>query len=352
MSSTTLLYIGTDQGLVTLRSEDEGVSWDRQSLSLTDWEIPRVAVLADQPNRVVAGTRGDGVWVSEDYGNTWTKPSRGIPGGPGKVQCVVIDPNDPNTIWAGAEPIDLFVTHDGGVRWTKNESVWDDPRVATVFNPGALVEPYLRNIVLDPDEPDNIYATLHVGYILRSTNRGEAWELIDNGYDHDVHSMLIDPQNTNRIFLASGGDGSRRGTAPGRALYMSEDSGDSWTPVGMDFHQDYGNTLVMHPRDPQILFSAMATGNPGKWRGRPTGADSVVVRSLDGGKNWHRLGSALEETSDRFAESIVIDSENPDNVYVGFRTGEIYASHDGGDAWSQLDLEIPQDLTNMRCVRA
>ena len=351
MASSTLLYVGTDDGLVTLRSED-GQAWDVESHSLRGWEIPRVAVLPGQPNRVVAGTRGDGVWVSEDFAQTWTKPSRGIPGAPGKVQCVIIDPNDPDTFYAGAEPVDLFVSRDAGKHWTRHASVWEDPRVATVFNPGAEVEPYLRNIVLDPKTPTTVYVTLHVGYILRSVDAGESWELLDNGFDHDIHALVIDPQDTNRIYLATGGDGARKGTSTGRALYRSEDRGASWIPSAMDFDQDFSMPLVMHPTNPNVLFSSMAKANPSRWVGRPGGADSVVVRTKDGGRSWERLTNGLEETSEKFNETMAIDEEEPDRVYAGLRNGQFYASQDGGDSWRELDVTVPPDVTNMKCVRA
>ena len=352
MASSTLLYVGTDAGLVTLKSGDVH-AWEVDSHSLRGWEIPRIAVLPSQPNRVVAGTRGDGVWVSEDYGQTWTKPSRGIPGAPGKVQCVTIDPRDPNTIYAGAEPVDLFASRDAGQHWTRHASVWDDPRVATVFNPGADVEPYLRNVVLDPKSSTTIYVTLHVGYILRSADNGESWELLDNGFDHDIHAFVIDPNNADRIYLASGGDGARHGGGTtGRALYRSEDRGASWIPSAMDFDQDFSMPMAMHPTDSNVLFSSMAKANPSRWVGRPGGAESVVIRSRDGGVSWERLANGLEATSTKFVETIAFDGEEPDHVYLGLRSGEFYATEDGGDSWEELDVTVPPDVTHMVCVRA
>ena len=116
----SILYLGTDEGVVTLKSED-GRSWKTESQSLEDWAIPKIAVNPSQPNRIFAGTRGDGVWVSEDFGKSWKKPCYGKPG-PGKVRCVTVDPHDSDTIYAGTEPIDLFVSRDAGKSWTRLES--------------------------------------------------------------------------------------------------------------------------------------------------------------------------------------------------------------------------------------
>ncbi|MCH8315360.1 MAG: exo-alpha-sialidase, partial [Planctomycetes bacterium] len=62
--------------------------------------------------------------------------------------------------------------------------------------------------------------------------------------------------------------------------------------------------------------------------------------------------NGLEETSTRFAEAIVFDEEEPDNLYLGLRSGELYATRDGGDSWAALGVTVPPDITTMRCVRA
>ncbi len=120
----------------------------------------------------------------------------------------------------------------------------------------------------------------------------------------------------------------------------------------MEFTQDYSSQLAMHPQDSNVMFSSLARANPSRWVGRPEKADSVIIRTGDGGKSWERVEGGIEETSDRFAEMIVFDEADPDNMYLGFRTGEIYGSHDGGESWAQLDVTVPPDLTTMRCVRA
>ena len=107
----SILYVGTDEGVVTLKSED-GRNWKQEHHALKEWAIPEVAVAPDAPNKVYAGTRGDGVWVSEDFGATWKKPCYGKRG-PGKVRCLSFDPHNPNTLYAGTEPIDVSLGFDG-----------------------------------------------------------------------------------------------------------------------------------------------------------------------------------------------------------------------------------------------
>ena len=86
----SVLYITTDEGVVTLKSAD-GRSWKLTNHALKDWSVREVSVLASAPNKVFAGTRGDGVWLNEDFGATWEKPCYGNRR-PGVVHSVALAP--------------------------------------------------------------------------------------------------------------------------------------------------------------------------------------------------------------------------------------------------------------------
>lgn len=345
----SILYFATDRGVFTVKSED-GRGWKIEHQSLADWDIPKIAVSPSRPNMLFAGTRGDGVWVSEDFGKSWRKPCYGRPG-PGKVRCISIDPHDPNTLYAGTEPIDLFVSRDLGKNWTRLDSVWKAPSVASVEYPVATVEPHVRDITLDPKNPGVIYAALQVGYILKSTDGGASWKLLNKGLDADVHTIVIHPENPSRLVIATGGHDFRKGTVRGRALYMSQDGGEEWLPTAMEFSQEYSVPLVMHPKNPDILYSCVANGQPGQWRRRESGAESFLIRTKDGGKSWQRLDGSLSEIARNFAEAIAIDENHTSRLYAALRNGDLYASEDSGDSWVKAEVKLPA-LSDMKCVRA
>src|SRR3970040_337178 len=161
----SILYVGTDEGVVTLKSED-GRNWKQEHHGLKDWGISEVAVAPGAPNKVFAGTRGDGVWLSEDFGASWKKPCYGKPG-PGKVRCLTIDPFDNDTLYAGTEPIDVFISRDGAKSWHRLESLGKIPFVETITYPVATVEPHARDIAIDPQDSDTMYVALQVGYMLK-----------------------------------------------------------------------------------------------------------------------------------------------------------------------------------------
>jgi photosystem II stability/assembly factor-like uncharacterized protein len=149
---------------------------------------------------------------------------------------------------------------------------------------------------------------------------------------------VIDPNNRNRILVSTGGHDARRGSAPGRALYVSEDAGETWLPMAMNFSEEYAIPLVFDPNDPKRLYSAVANGQPGQWRRRNTGAESTVIRSTDGGQNWEKLEHAI--TRAQFPEAMVADVVVPGSIYAACRNGDFYATGDGGDSWNKLPLDL------------
>lgn len=345
----SLLYIGTEQGVVTVRSRDQR-SWEIVDRGLKNWEIPALAVSPGSPNKVFAGTRGDGVLVSEDFGKSWKKPCYGKRG-PGKVRSVTVDPHDSRRIYAGCEPIDVFVSEDEGRNWRRFDSIWDIPFIATVPYPVATVEPHVRDITVDPSDPKTLYAALQVGYIVKSTDGGRTWKLLDKNLDCDVHTIVIDPGNPRRLIIATGGHDSRKGNAPGRALYVSDDAGDSWSPAAMNFSQEYSVPLVLDPRNPKLVYAALANGQPGQWRRRATGAESAMIRSDDGGRNWAPLGAGIA-TKD-FPEAIVVDDVFSGCVYAACRNGDVYSSEDSGESWRSMGIDLNvADLSSVKLVHA
>jgi photosystem II stability/assembly factor-like uncharacterized protein len=347
MAST--LYAGTDEGVVTLTSDD-GRNWEIEHHGLKNWEVPEVAVSPVSPNRVFAGTRGDGVWLSEDFGATWKKPCYGKRG-PGKVRCLTIDPFDRNTLYAGTEPIDVFVSRDGAKSWERLDCVWNVPWVATVTYPVAAVEPHVRDITIDAKDPNIMYIALQVGYVLKTSDGGKNWELLNKNLDCDVHTIVLHPEDSNKIFIATGGHDCRAGRAPGRALYSSSDGGKSWIPMAAEFKEEYSVPLAIHPRKHNVLYSAVANGQPGQWRRRDTGAEAFLIQSIDSGMSWHKLEGEVSKAYRSFVESFAFDPENTDRMYAGQQDGNLFGSEDSGASWFRLNVKLPE-LSDIKAAHA
>ena len=240
----------------------------------------------------------------------------------------------------------MWKSVDGGATWAEIESVRNFPSVAGVTYPVPIVEPHVRDITVDPDDSSTIYAALQVGYMLKTTDGGATWRLLDNGLDEDVHAIIADPRDTSHLYISSGGEGMRSGKAPGRSLYRSLDGGESWLPIALEFRNEYSVPFAYDPADPSVMYSAVANGNPRQWRARESGAEAALIRSRDAGATWHEL-DAGDEVVRGFPEAIAVDPEAAGRVFVATRSGRLFASEDGGDSWSDLGVATP-DVANMK----
>ncbi len=345
----TVLYVATEHGVATVRQDGAG-RWAETGRALGSWDVNEVVADPAAPGTLYAATRGDGVWVSTDGGARWRKPNRGIPG-PGKVRCLTLDPHRPGTLWAGTEPIGVWVSEDAGAHWRELASVWDVASVASTDYPVPAVEPHVRDIALDPADPDTVYAALQVGHLIKSTDRGASWTLLSQDVDADAHTIVLHPEHPERVYLATGGFDARHGDAPGRALYRSADGGRTWQPMAMEFDNEYSVPLVMHPANPRVLLAAVGIGQPPDWRKHPQGAQTRVIRSIDGGDSWADVGMDAPEAVRGFVEAFAYDPADPASVYLSTRDGELYGSADGGSHWAPLGVNVG-DISAMTAVHA
>jgi hypothetical protein len=301
---------------------------------------------------VFASTRGDGVWQQVDKsggGRTggWAKPCYGRPG-PGKTHAIAVDPQDPDTIYAGTEPIGFWVTHDAGKNWESLPALWAIPEVRAFGYPVPFVEPHVRHIAIDPNDRDVLYLSMQIGYVAKSTDRGRSWRIIDGGIDADVHTIVIHPKNSQKLFAATGGHGCRQGVTRGKALYTSDDGGETWSPMATEFVEEYSVSLVLHPEDPDALFSAVAVGPPPAWH-RPDGAKARFIRSRDGGRSWQQVELPDANVGHEFPGAIAFDPSDVTRVFMSTDQGSFYRSADGGQRWSRVPVELDKvgDLTEI-----
>jgi photosystem II stability/assembly factor-like uncharacterized protein len=330
----SLVYAGTDDGVVVVSLG--GNTSSRVGQSIKGWPVMKVVADPDQPHVVFAGTRGDGVWRSDDAGATWCKPSYGKRG-PGKVQSLAFHAG---TLYAGGEPIDLYTSDDRGASWRVVDSMWDVPFVRTVTYPVSTVEPHVRDIAVDPEDPSVIYLALQVGYMVKSLDGGTTWQLLDHGLDADVHTIAVNPRHPGELLIATGGHDSRGEHAPGKALYRSEDGGVSWSPTALEFYQEYSIPVVRDTQTPDLAYAALARGYDRLWN-RPSGAEGVVIRSEDGGRTWKALETGQPDASRLMAVTMAAHASEPNVVVAAFNNGDLLLSQDAGDSWQKLDVSLP-----------
>ena len=292
-----------------------------ESLSEKIDPIPHVfAILTDpgRPGRVTIGTE-NGVWRSDDAGESWRRLSAPEP--ELGVWSLARHPRDPDTIFAGYEPCAIYRSMDDGSTWQKLPvnvtfpAVSDHPDI-----PKRII-----SIALDPVHPDEIYASLEVGGLLRSLDGGQSWvNVIDGLYTDegsvDIHSVVVNPKQPGQLTVAT-----RFGTfrSVDRGLHWRDLKAPRLRPIG-----SYCRMLAYAPGDTETLY--LAAGNDFD------GDRGALFVSRDNGLAWDQadLGVPLKTT----IFSLAVTPNLPDHVFCSSKIGQVLHSADRGGHWEANPL--------------
>ncbi len=306
---TNLLLVATSEGLVFCQGQPG--SWHITSRCLVGQEI--TAVIARE-GVILAGTT-DGVYRSDDLGQTWTQASAGLT--LRHVRWLAFQPEISDFEFAGTEPAGIFVSHTGGEAWRAC------PEVTPLREAGGWYLPYspeagcVRGFAF---HGMRAYAAVEVGGLLVSDDQGETWRLAKGSTGKgdlsqppagfiasDVHSVEVHLTSPDLVFAATN-----------QGLYRSENGGQGWT----NLYRCYCRALWVDPADAAHIIFGPASG---------VDVNGRIEESRDGGKNWQRLavGPWPHHMVERFARL-----EN--QLLAILSNGELLAAPD----WQPLLSEI------------
>ena len=248
---------------------------------------------------------------------SYTLPPEWIGPEGGLISAIVFNLHDPAILYAGSWGGGVYKSTDGGASWKRSST--------------GLGNLTVVSLAIDPADPSKLYAGTYHGKVWKSDDAGANWFLASNGIQADaiVYSLVIDPQNAQRIYAATRGDSQNDRPWAG-VVYRSEDGGANWSValanLGGSDYQDWVYSLEINPTRPNIIFGATHEHGP--------------IRSKDYGAHWEILTNGITNKSTR---AIVVDprSDYVDTVYTGVwtRTG-VFKSTDGGGTWELKDVGI------------
>jgi len=213
------------------------------------------------------------------------------------------------------------------------------------IGPG-LVTGRIADIEIDPNDASTWYIASAFGGLWKTVNRGISFEpIFDDGGSFTLCCVVVDPKDSNVIWLGTGENGSQRSAHYGDGLYKSTDAGDTWERVALATSEHIG-AIIIDPRDSDVVYVASQGPlfAPGGERG--------LFKTTDGGASWEAILTISEDTG---VNEVVFDPHDPDTLYATAyqrrrRVGQligggpesgIYKSTNGGDDWDELTDGIP-----------
>ncbi len=345
-----LMLVGTRKGLWLGRSGDgRSWRWDPPRFSMEEVFSCLVDTRGDRPRLLVGSGSphwGPHVYRSDDLGETWQETPNvlTLPAGEdtGVQQVWQLWPgaeSEPEVVYAGTQPSALFRSEDRGETFTLVRSLWDHPhrpQWGAGFGGQAI-----HTILPHPADPASMAVAMSTGGVYRTSDARETWSPANRGiaaefmpegqqypeFGQCVHKVTRHPAVPDRLFAQNHG-----------GVYRSDDGGDRWTSIGDGLSSDFGFALVVHPRDPDTVYVFPNGAADSRF---PPDARALVWRTRDAGASWEALGDGLPEG---FYSSVLRDAMAADpegGLYLGSRAGDVFASTDGGDSWTEVLSHVP-----------
>ncbi|MBC7406794.1 MAG: glycoside hydrolase [Arcicella sp.] len=198
-----------------------------------------------------------------------------------------------------------------------------------------------------PQQPNVFYIGVNNGGVWKTNDYGRTWKpIFDDQPTGSVGDIAVAPSNPNVIYVASGEGIQRPDLGVGNGVYKSPDAGKTWVNTGLKDGQQIGS-IIIDPTNENRVFVAVL--------GHPYGPNTErgVYRTIDGGKNWERVLYKDENTG---AIQVVFDPKNPNIIYAdlwaarqgpwengawqGTESG-LFKSTDGGNTWKKLSKGLP-----------
>jgi photosystem II stability/assembly factor-like uncharacterized protein len=293
---------------------------------------------------VYAGSFGEGVYKSSDFGATWSATGSG----PKNVNAVIINPSSTSMLYAATDT-GIYKSTTAGTTWS---SLSGDFSGIPVYG-----------LALQRSSPSTVYAATDKG-VYKTTNDGTSWSSMNSGIPAQglngpfVREIAIDPRTPATLYA-----GVYSGVVNDVDIYKSTNSGTSWTQMNRKLSNTTVHSLAFDPDDSAVVYAGTSTlavlkstNGGGNWIEANEGFTSYLVRAVavnpESGAVYAGSSSGLFLSADAAETweaaspnpeiySIAIDPFSPGSIYTGTNRG-IFLTTDEGETWTPLN----NNLTN------
>ncbi len=210
----------------------------------------------------------------------------------------------------------------------------------------AKVSGRITKVIKDYSNTSTWYVSTASGNVWKTENSGTTWKPIFEHYgSYSIGTIAMDPKNPNILWLGTGENNSQRSVGFGDGIYKSIDAGNSWKNVGLKTSEHIAKIII----DPENTDNIYVAAQGPLWR---SGGQRGLYNSNDGGKSWNRI---LHVSDDTGISDVVMDQNDNDILYAstyqrrrhfgilvaGGPEGGIYKSVDRGQTWKKLKTGLP-----------
>ena len=248
---------------------------------------------------------------------------------------------DPDTVYAGrgrrrAVSLDRW-------RADRGRSLPDCAATAQgpLWQPGAGGM-CLHTILLDPSNPNRIFIAISAAGAFRTDDGGKTWQPINRGLHslyipdptaevgHCVHRIAMHRSRPDVLFMQKHWD-----------VMRSDDAGESWHEISGNLPTDFGFPIDVHAHEPDTIYVVPIKSDSEHF---PPDGKLRVYRSRTGGNEWEALTKGLPQSDcyvNVLRDAMAVDSLDKCGVYFGTTGGQVYASADAGDSWAPIVRDLP-----------
>ena len=386
--SRVRLLVGTKKGAFVLNSDGKRGKWEISGPFFGGWEIYHMKGSAADPNRIYVsqsnGWFGQIVQRSDDGARHGCSQDLSLGARPRRRACRWaratsfqydtsdktgkpltthmwydgsqhpwefkrvwhMEPSlhDPNTVYAGVEDAAMFRSTDGGKSWHETSGLRGHGTGAT-WQPGAGGLG-LHTIVMDPKNPKRMFIAISAAGAFRTDDGGDTWKPINKGLyskflpnpaaevGHCVHRITLNPARPDVLFMQKHWD-----------VMRSDDGGENWREVSGDLPTDFGFPIEVDFNNPETAFVFPIKSDSEHY---PIDGKLRVYRSKVGGNEWEEFKNGLPEKDcyvNVLREASAVDRLDPCGIYFGTTGGQVFCSPDGGNTWETVTTHLPAVLS-------
>jgi BNR/Asp-box repeat len=251
---------------------------------------------------------------------------------------------DAETVYAGIEDAAIFRSTDAGASWQELPGLrghGSGPK----WQPGAGGM-CLHTILQDPANPDRIYIAISAAGAFRTDDAGKTWKPINRGLvsqyipdptaevGHCVHRIAMHPGRPEVLYMQKHWD-----------VMRSDDAGENWREISGNLPTDFGFVIDVHAHEPETIYVVPIKSDGEHY---PLEGQLRVYRSRSGGNEWEPLTNGLPQKDcyvNVLRDAMAVDSMDECGIYFGTTGGQVYGSADGGDTWAPFASNLPAVLS-------